>query len=111
MNPLYEEVSENHKSTNFTKLTPISDEKYISFYQFCQEKNPHTKKYQTRKIIFGQGGNILKTYVSEYSAKQIQKFQSVHPTNKYAMYPTDNISMVAMPNSGDCMTATSLLLK
>lgn len=89
--------------------TPMTNQKYITFYQICQIKNPFTKKYQTRKTIFNNIGTILKYFENEYSAKDLKKFMLYNKTNKYHTYPVHNISMIALPNAADMMSASSSL--
>ena len=81
-----------------------------SFYQFCQFKNPKTNLYESRKIIFNEMNEIIKTYEKGYDSKTIKIYAKTHNFNKYKMYPTQYIKLVALPNSNDFSQAFSELL-
>lgn len=81
-----------------------------TYYQICQFKNKFTKKYQTRKIIFNELGNILKIYEKEYDNDKINNFIKHHRQNKYKIYPYYEIKDVQLPNTTDIICCQSDLL-
>lgn len=86
------------------------EKKIGSYYQICKFKAKFTKKYQTRKIIFNEYGDILKIYEREYSLGQLEKFMKHHRSNKYKIHPTYDISIVSPPTSADFICVRSELL-
>lgn len=103
------------KESNIKFVKPTDDmiykpEKRIeSFYQICQFKN-NTDKYSTRKIIFNEQGNILKAFEREYSGKKLEEFIKQNKTNKYKIYPTNDISFIDMPSGEEMICVCSELL-
>lgn len=81
-----------------------------SYYQICQFKNPFTKLYETRKIIFNQNGDILQMFERSYKLDDLEKFMKSHKTNKYKMFPTKEMSEVALPAVHDMLETRSELL-
>ena len=81
-----------------------------TYYQICQFKNKFTKKYQTRKIIFNELGNILKIYEKEYDNDKINNFIKHHRQNKYKIYPYYEIKDIQLPNTTDIICCQSDLL-
>jgi hypothetical protein len=102
-------INKNNINNGIGPITPITDKKYITFYQFCQIMNPYSKKYETRKCIFSQEGELIKCYENDYSAKDIEKFIRRHKTNKYCTYAVNSISMIDMPTENDMIIASSSL--
>jgi hypothetical protein len=94
-------------NANQLPVTPMGSNKYTTYYQFCQQKNPYSKKYETRKVIFTQNGEIARFFESDYSARDIEKFVACHSSNKYAFHSADSISMIGMPNASDWLVAAS----
>jgi len=83
-----------------------------SFYQICQFKDPYTKKYETRKIIFNEHGDILKTYKKSYDKTELNKFIEINKNkiNKYRIYPTTSIDNVAPLNTNEMNMIQSELI-
>jgi hypothetical protein len=103
-------------STRYKFIVKASDMSYqpkqqtCSFYQICQFENPLNKKYATRKTIFDQDGNIIKTFDKEYTAKKIDAFLKATRPNKYCTYPVNNLDMIDLPSPSYIMEAKSELL-
>ncbi|ATZ80620.1 hypothetical protein BMW23_0573 [Bodo saltans virus] len=84
---------------------------YVStFYQFCKFKNSGTNLYETRKIFFNEKGEILKVYERSYDLQTVKKFIKETRDNKYKIYATTGIKMVAYPNTSDMTQSKSELL-
>jgi hypothetical protein len=81
-----------------------------TFYQLCQFKDPITKKYKTRKIIFDENFNILKMFEREYSYDELNIFIKHHRQNKFKMYPSTDINCIELPEITDIMSSKSELL-
>lgn len=81
-----------------------------TYYQICQFKNQFTKKYETRKIIFNEHGDILKTFEKEYSFQKLDAFMKNHKSNKYKVVPTNDIQVVDLPTTSDMICVRSELL-
>jgi hypothetical protein len=81
-----------------------------TYYQLCQYKNPFTREYGTRKIIFNEQGAILKIYEKEYSKKKVEEFVKHHKINKYKIYPVCDIKTVDLPSGNDMTETISSLL-
>jgi len=96
-----------NKSNQFTYCP---QKELLSFYQICQFKNPYSGRYETRKVIFNQNGEIVKTFEKEYSEDRIKKFTKMHRENKFCMYPVYDIKLVALPDPGNILEAKSELL-
>lgn len=86
------------------------ESKLYTFYQICQFKNPFTGKYDTRKIVFNEQGEIKKTYERQYKASEVEKFMKHKIQNKYRMYPVKEISCVGYPNIADMLEVCSSLI-
>lgn len=84
--------------------------KLYTFYQICQFKNPIINKYEVRKIIFNQLGEIMKTFEKGYPKKKLEIFMENNSSNKYALYPTTKIENVDLPNPNNILNAKSELL-
>lgn len=82
----------------------------MTYYQFCMFKNPYTKKYPTRKIVFNENGKILKVFEKEYSKDQIEIYIKHHRPNKYKMFPTGHLETIELPNSSDMSICQSQLI-
>lgn len=101
---------------NFSKKT--QDEEFVyspnkftdSFYQFCQIKNPKSGLYSTRKIIFNELFNIIQVYQKEYDINMIKQYMRNTKSNKYKIYPTDNIELVDLPNGNDLIQSRSEMI-
>jgi hypothetical protein len=78
-----------------------------SFYQICQFKNPTTKLYETRKILFDHNFNIIKIFEKNYDSNTIKKFMKSTCDNKFRLYPTNKISDIDNPNGGELMNVRS----
>lgn len=106
----------NQKDQRFKFVTKRNDFEYcpkkelLSFYQICQFKNPYSGRYETRKVIFNEHGEIIKSFEKEYSADRIKQFTKNHRENKYCMYPVSDIKLVALPDPGNILEAKSELL-
>ncbi len=102
------------KNIKFVKeeeeLTYNPKQSIQSFYQICQFKNPHTKMFQTRKIIFNEKGDIIRTYEKDYAGKILSKFIKTNPVNKFKIYPVNDISYIDYPNTSDMTIANSELI-
>lgn len=105
---------------DYTKITFVKPEddfgeytpkKQINtYYQICQFKSKFTKKYETRKIVFNELGDILKIYEREYSYEELNIFMKHHRQNKFKVYPVNDIKQVEMPTSADIICCQSELL-
>lgn len=79
-----------------------------SFYQICQFKNPSTKLYEIRKVLFDHNFNIIKIFEKNYDSNAIRKFiKSPNNTNKFRLYPTNKINDIDKPNGGELMMVRS----
>jgi hypothetical protein len=83
----------------------------FSLYQICQFPNQINKKYSVRRLKINQFYEIIDSKEKEYSKKKIDKFIEKTPENKYIIYPTHSIRMVAYPNPDKIIGANSDLLK
>jgi hypothetical protein len=81
-----------------------------TYYQICQFKNQFTKKYETRKIIFNEHGDILKIFEKEYSFQKLDMFMKNHKSNKYKVVPTNDIQVVDLPTISDMICVRSELI-
>ena len=86
------------------------NKKTSSFYQICQFKNEFTKQYPVRKVIVNELGDIIKCFEKEYSMKSIEAFCKSNRTNKYKLFPTNNLQYIGLPNPGDIFEVQSELL-
>lgn len=99
-----------------TKPVPINQLEYVpsiklyTYYQICQYKNPITEKYDTRKVIFNECGEIKKIYERQYNRSEIKNFLKSNLNNKYIMYPAREISSVGKPSCGELMQVCSSLV-
>lgn len=84
--------------------------KLYTYYQICQYKTPFNEKYDTRKVVFNECGEIKKTYERQYKGSEIKQFLKSNLNNKYSMYPVREISSVGFPSSGELMQVCSSLV-
>jgi hypothetical protein len=77
-----------------------------SFYQICQIKNSE-KLYPVRKVIYNGNYEIVHVFEKTYDAKTIKKFLKSNSTNKYKMFPVNDLSLLALPNGSDFMGSHS----
>lgn len=98
-------IKSNEKINELDPKSNIS-----SYYQICQFKSKFTKKYQTRKIIFNEKHEILKIFKREYDYQDIDNFIKHHRSNKYKIYPYDNIDDVELPSTTEIIASQSELL-
>jgi len=84
--------------------------KLYTFYQICKYKNPFSEKYDTRKIVFNESGEIKKIYERQHTGLEIKDFVKSNFQNKYIIYPTKEISSVGYPNSGELLQICSSLV-
>lgn len=118
--PTKHKVEKKYPIKNVNKITfvkPVDDfnefkpkRKISSYYQICQFKSQFTKKYETRKIIFNEMGEILKIYERDYKYEELSIFMKHHRENKFKMYPTNDISQIEMPSTADIICCQSELL-
>ncbi len=113
--PSKQKLDFEHNKITFVKQINKFDElepkKQINtYYQICQFKNKFTKKYETRKIIFDESGEILKIFEREYNHDELDKFIKHHRQNKFKMYPTNDISLIELPTTTDIICCQSELL-
>ena len=80
-----------------------------SFYQICSY--PEDGFFNVRKLIYNQNFELIKTYEKEYPKKKIDKFLKITPKQKYQLYPTMKLNLVAHPNPDQIISANSNLLK
>jgi hypothetical protein len=78
-----------------------------SFYQICQFKNPKTNLFSVRKVFFDEKYEIIDVFEKEYDTKTIKKFIKNNDNNKYRVFPTNDLSYLAYPNSSDFMNVHS----
>lgn len=103
-------------NTKITFVKPSEDMIYCpkkklgTYYQICKFKNVYTKKYETRKVIFNEKGEILKIYEREYPYKILKNFIKHHRKNKYQIYNTHSIELIDLPNGADFVCCQSDLL-
>ena len=83
----------------------------FTYYQICQFPNPSTGKYGVRRLKLNEHYEIIEQKEKEYDKKKINKFTERIPTNKFFIYPTYYINMVALPNPDQLIGANSDLLK
>jgi hypothetical protein len=83
----------------------------FSLYQICQFPNPLNKKYGVRRLKINEFFEIMDVKEKDYTKKKIDKFVEKTPENKFTIYPTHNIKMVAYPNPDKIIGANSELLK
>lgn len=92
------------------EMTYKPEQKIDTFYQICQFKNQFTKKHGTRKVVFDEQGNILKTFEREYSYQKLEEFMRRNRSTKYKIYPTHDISIVDLPGGEEMICVHSELL-
>jgi hypothetical protein len=83
----------------------------FTFYQICQFPNPLNKKYDIRRLKINEYYEIIDVKEKQYVKKKIDKFTERFPINKYAIYPTHSLKMVAYPTPDKIIGANSDLLK
>lgn len=108
-------MDKNFKFVNLNTYTKTDmiykpEKRLDTYYQVCQFKNPYTKKYSTRKVVFNEYGEILKMYEKEYESKELKEFMRHHKRNKFKLFPTNDIKLVDLPNSSDMVQVQSELL-
>ena len=81
-----------------------------SYYQICQFMNKKTKLFGIRKIIFNEKFDILQIIEKEYNSQTITKFVKNNATNKYKIFPTNDIKHIGIPNTSDLIEVQSDLL-
>lgn len=96
-------------SNSKSNLTYNPIQRIETFYQICQFRNPKTKLYDSRKIIFNQDGEIIKTFERKYYRDELERFIKSNKHNKYKIYPVYNISYIEYPNSNDIINVMSNL--
>lgn len=84
--------------------------KLYTYYQICQFKNPFGEKYDVRKVIFNECGEIKKIYERQYGASEIKDFLKSNVQNKYRMYPVREIGLLGYPSSGELLEVCSSLI-
>lgn len=82
----------------------------FSFYQICQFKNEQTNKYEVRKVIFNEYGEIIKAYEKGYPKFRLDKFIEQNKPNKFKMYPVATIKLISLPDPSNIFGASSELL-
>ena len=82
-----------------------------TLYQICQFPNQTNNKYGVRRLMINEFHEIINSKEKYYRKKKIDKFIQKTPENKYVIYPTHNITMVALPSPDKIMNANSDLLK
>jgi hypothetical protein len=83
----------------------------FTYYQICHFPNPANKKYSVRRLKLNEHYEFIDIKEKEYDKKKVSKFIEKIPENKYFVYPTYNISMVAYPSPDQIIGANSELLK
>jgi hypothetical protein len=78
-----------------------------SFYQICQYKDPKTNMHKVRKVIFDEKYEPIGIFEKEYNTKIIKNFIKKSNNNKYKIYPINELSYLAPPNSSDFMCVHS----
>lgn len=81
-----------------------------SYYQICQFKNPSTNLYETRKVIFNENYEIIKSYERSYEKDYLEKFMKTNKETKYKIYPVSYIKYVSYPNSAELHISHSSLV-
>lgn len=84
------------------------EERQFTFYQICGY--PIDKKYEVRKVIYDENGEML-THRSKKLKKDIlDKFLKKAPEYKYTVYPTYHLSDIGFPEDGEILMAKSSIL-
>ena len=116
LNNIYKSMSHLKNIKFGTPPVPINQLEYApsaklyTYYQICQFKNPFNEKYDTRKVVFNDCGEIKKIYERQYNGSELKPFLKSNIQNKYRMYPAREISSVAAPNSGELLEVCSTLV-
>ena len=105
MNSQYKFVTEGPEIFEFNP-----DKHLYSFYQVCQFRNNYSKKYEVRKVVFDQNGEIIKTFEKGYPKSKLSNFLKIQTPQKYALYPVANLSLIDLPNPNNLFGASSELL-
>ena len=83
--------------------------KIQTFYQICKFPNKYNK-INVRKINIDEFGNFNNIKEKEYNIEKIQNFIKQKKVNKYKTYPTNNLSLVGLPNPNEIYSSMSELL-
>lgn len=84
------------------------EKREFTFYQICQFAID--KKYQIRKIIYNEMGEMVRYKEAKLNKKKLERFLKGSPEYKYTIYPTYNLDIVGYPQSNEILMAKSQLL-
>lgn len=80
-----------------------------TFYQICKFEN-HDNKICVRKIIINEYGILSNILEKNYDPDKIKKFVTNQKLNKFKIYPTNDLSLVSLPNPNEIFSSISPLL-
>jgi hypothetical protein len=80
-----------------------------SFYQICQYPYKDDK-HLIRKTSVDELGNIIDVQKKRYTKDVINKFISKTPSTKYIIYPTNDLSLIDLPQASYILQSQSQLL-
>ena len=83
--------------------------KIQTFYQICKFENKYNK-INVRKINIDEFGNFSNIQEKDYHFEKINKFIKNQRVNKYKLYPTNDLSLVSLPNPNEIFSSMSELL-
>jgi len=80
-----------------------------SFFQICQYPYKN-EKHLIRKTTVDELGNIIDVKIKKYTKDVINQFTSTTPQTKYKIYPTNDFSLIDLPQPSDILQSQSQLL-
>lgn len=84
------------------------EQRTFSFYQICQF--PINKKYEVRKLVFDEFGELVSNRETKLKKEVLDKFLSKCKPFKYCIYPTYQLNIVDLPTLDEISTARSQIL-
>lgn len=86
------------------------DNKLHKFHQICMFRDPNTKKYNVRTVIFDDLQEIIKVTDKNYNSEQCKSLIALCKGNDYKIYQTFDLALVDYPDSDDLLKTKSDLL-
>jgi hypothetical protein len=84
------------------------EERQFAFYQICGY--PIDKKYEVRKVIYDENGEMITHREKRLKKDILEKFLKKSPEYRYTVYPTYQLSAIGFPEDGEILMAKSSIL-
>jgi len=80
------------------------------FFQIAQFKNPYSGKYNVRKVIISDDGEIVGTFDKQFQKKVLDTFMKKVSNLHYCIYPVYDLGIVDLPFDKIPLLNSKLLL-